>query len=163
MGAVIHWFENAGQDVDGVYNWFEGRKSGLYDFGGCHAGLGLHGQVQYWIPWNERTYHVGGEWYNPEAVKLFGYQPNMSTVGVEWAHPDWTGKPTDATYKSGIIVYARICTENDLDPMTRIVTHSFITGKRTERGSCHKWFYEHPMELQAFRGYVLDAMSGRMP
>jgi N-acetylmuramoyl-L-alanine amidase len=168
LGVIIHWYENAGQDADACWRYIEDHKYGTTGYGGAHDFLGLGGNIIHAIPYSERTHHVGavvelGEKYNPEAIALFGPWPNYTTIGVEWAHPDWTGKPTDATYKSGIVLYSRICAEFDLAPLERIQTHSFVTGKRTPQGPCHKYFHENPLELRAFQGYVWDAMSGRMP
>lgn len=159
LGAVIHWFENPGQSAEGCWEYFEERKNGKLDYGGANDLLGLLGEVIHAIPYTERTHHVGSEWYRPEAVALFGPRPNWTTLGVEWAHPDWTGKPLDQTYASGVVIYARMSAEFEFDPLTRIVTHSFITGKETPRGHCHKWFYDNPDKLDEFRHDVKDRMS----
>jgi N-acetylmuramoyl-L-alanine amidase CwlA len=105
------------------------------------------------------AYHVGaepsrGEAYSADAVNLFGRYPNGTTLGIEFCHPEWDGKPTQGTAQAAAELCARMCVEHRLDPLTRIQCHSWVTGKETPRGKCHRWFMENPTELVGFREWV---------
>jgi len=109
----------------------------------------------------EMAYHAVDNYpnYNPEAIKILGILINAHTIGYEWCCNDSSGKPTEETWASAVEVYAQDCVAYGLDPMTRIETHNWVTGKGTwgipaREGPCHKYFVEHPEELDRFRGEV---------
>lgn len=155
-GIILHWVENAGQPARGVRSWFEGRKDGQTGYGSAHDIVGLDGEVLHVVPYDEMAYHVGADNYLPPALSMFGAYPNATTLGIEMTHPEWDGKPTPETLLATAELCAVLCATYRIDPIRNIQTHSWVTGKQTVRGPCHKWFVEHPDDLQAFRDWVLD-------
>jgi N-acetylmuramoyl-L-alanine amidase CwlA len=153
-GIIIHWVENAGQPSEGVREFFEMRKYGKLDYGSAHDIIDLDGEVMHVIPYSEMAYHVGGANYLPPALSLFGAYPNNATIGVELTHPDWTGRPTAETLRAAVDLCSGLCINYGLNPMERIRTHSWVTGKQTPRGRCHKYFEENPSDWIAFLEWV---------
>lgn len=161
-GIVIHWPGVPGQRADTVRNWFEDRKHGDTGYGSAHAVIDLDGEILLCIPWEEEAYHAGDNYPNfaHEAIRLFGPNPNRSTIGIELCHPDATGKPTPDTLMAALDLCATLCTRYGIDPITRIWLHSDVTGKgmawgiKTEEGPCHRWFIEHRDEWTAFKATI---------
>jgi N-acetylmuramoyl-L-alanine amidase len=158
-GIIIHWVENPKTSAMFNRDWFEGRKTGHYDYGSAHDIVGLDGEIVHCIPYDEMAYHVGAYNYLPPALSLYGAYPNNSTLGIELTHPDWTGKPTGETESAAAELCCGLCINYGLDPLTRIQTHSWVTGKLTKRGPCHKWYVEHPDAFNAFRSRVRDMIG----
>jgi len=151
-GLVLHWTENAGKDA--LYNWrfFESRKAGNLGYGSAHFIVDLNGAVYCIIPTTEVAYHAGPTAATlPEARKLYGSYPNGHLIGIELTHPDWSGRPSDATWSAAVELCAILCAANGLPPEA-ITTHHAIVGKL-----CPKWFIDHPAELQRFREEVREA------
>ena len=91
---------------------------------------------------------------------MLGDYPNATSLGIEFCHPDWDGRPTPATLLAATQLCAGLCLNFQLDPLTAIQTHTWVTLKCTDRGPCHKWFVENPEQLTLFRNNVKDLIGG---
>lgn len=106
-----------------VGNW---NKSS-YDRACVHAFIdGNNGKVYQTLPWNHRGWHCGGK-------------ANDTHIGVEMCEPDCirytsgtTIKCTDRvkaravvqrTYDTAVVLFAHLCKQYNLDPMTDIISH----------------------------------------
>jgi N-acetylmuramoyl-L-alanine amidase CwlA len=170
-GFVIHWPENAGQYAMGVRNWWESLKTGIkigddFIYGSAHAVIDFDGTIYQTIPWTEEAYHAGDNypWFAHEAIRLFGSNPNRTTIGIELCHNDWSGKPTSDTLNAAIELCTYLCNEFDMDPLTDGWLHSLITGKGLPWGikataPCHKWFYNNMDEWAAFKASVASGLQ----
>ncbi len=150
-GIIIHWVENPMLSAESTRNFFELRKDGFLDFGSAHDIVGLAGEVIHCIPYLEMAYHVGAYTYMPKALTLFSSYPNNCTIGIELCHPDWSGKPTAETAEAAAVLCAGLCINYQLDPLRHIQTHSWVTGKITEHGPCHKYYVNNPDAFDNFR------------
>ena len=149
-GIALHWVENPGQKAWSVRCYFEDRKLGGHRYGSAHFVIDDADVIQC-IPLDEMAYHVGANKYTPFARKYFGPYPNAHLIGIEMCHPDWTGEPNPPTMYKTELLCRDLCIRFQINPIEKIVTHYDITEKVTPRGPCHKWFVEHPEELDAFR------------
>jgi N-acetylmuramoyl-L-alanine amidase len=150
-GIVIHWVANAGSSATANRNYFEslarqspGNEAARY--ASAHFIVGINGEIVQCIPVDEMAYHVGAKSYKPEAVSAFGHYPNNCTIGIEFCHPDASGKFTDDTLYSACRLSAALCVNFHLSPMKDIWTHNQITGK-----NCPKWFVERPDDFLVFK------------
>ena len=152
---VLHWTMAPGQDIKQTRQYWEDRFDGNNGFGGAH--MLIDGErVLETIPLNEMAYHVGAERYTEFAVRYIGSYPNAYTIGIELAHEDWLGKPSDATWDTTVQILRDLTKRFNVTPHM-IVTHFDVTGLRPQwRGlPCHRWFVEQPGELARLRADVL--------
>lgn len=129
----------------------------------AHEIIGLDGQILRALPLNEKAYHCGSTWYTPRAKKLFGTyctnpksSPNRITIGIELCHPDETGRILPETTKAAIERVRELCAIYSLDPLTRVLRHSDVTGKL-----CPLWYCHHPEDWRAFLDLVNAPEGGR--
>lgn len=137
---VLHWVANPGTTAKQNRNFFEMRKNGQYGYGSAHY-ICDDTEIIQCIPNDEIAYHVGSKQYTDYGLKISSY-PNARTIGIEFCHPDETGKPLYATYKHIIELCKHLCNLFKLDPMKDITTHNAITGK-----DCPKYYVDVPTEL----------------
>ena len=80
------------------------------------------------VPDDERAYHVGSRTYTDYALSISSY-PNARMIGIEYCHPDETGKPETKTYDNLIHLLYKLCIKYNLDPLKDIDRHFDITNK----------------------------------
>lgn len=165
---IIHWTESPGQvsrDVAGYY----ATRTQDDGYGSAHCGIDPDGSVHSWIPEDEFAYAVGsglpdtasGKVYTDLARRLFGpyaspnTSPNWITLSAEWMTLDDKGAFTDAEWRAAVELYASWCQRYRLDPMERIITHNQVVGWK----DCHRWFVDHPSDLDDFRHDVRGVLG----
>lgn len=154
-GICVHWVGNPNTTSMFNRNFFEQRKDGKSGFGSAHYIIGLGGEIVGCVPPNEVAYHAGPiEKTRPEALGVFGPNPNKCLIGIETCHIDWKGMYTFLTYKSLVGLCAELLVKYDLS-VERLTTHHAITGK-----DCPRLFVECPEHWEAFtedvRGKLLN-------
>lgn len=132
-----------------------------------HAVLQEDGTVYHCLPWNFRGWHAGGS-------------ANNTHIGVEMTEPDcikYTGGSSftcsnipkakaqvEGTYKTAVELFAYLCKEYGLDPMTDIISHKegHAKGVASNHGDPeHLWTQlKTGYTMDTFRKAVKDAMSG---
>ncbi len=137
---VVHYVGNPGSSAMGNRNYFESLKTGvkqsdgLYRKASAHYVVGLKAEIVRCIPENE------------EAIHASSNEMNVSSIGIEICHPDWTGKFTNITLGAVIELCVDICKRYGLNPLTDIIRHHDINGK-----DCPRWFVAHPEDFIAFK------------
>ena len=132
-----------------------------------HAVLQADGTVIQCLPWNFRGWHAGGD-------------ANNTHVGVEMTEPDcikYTGGSSftcsdlakaqtqvKGTYETAVKLFAQLCTQYGLDPMTAIISHKegHNKGLASNHGDPeHLWNgLKMGYTMDTFRRAVKSAMSG---
>lgn len=156
---VLHWFMAPKQTAAQVREYWERRKDGGGGYGSAHIIIDDREAILA-VPLNEMAYHVGADAYTDFAERYIGNYPNSHTVGIEFAHPDMTGKPTLDVWERAISVVQTVAERFSI-PESLIVTHWDITGMRPQWNGIpdHRWFVEQPGELARFRAEVAKARS----
>lgn len=133
-----------------------------------HAVLQADGTVIQCLPWNFRGWHAGGS-------------ANNTHVGVEMTEPDcikYTGGASftcsdiakakaqaEGTYKTAVELFAYLCKEYGLNPMTDIISHKegHAKGVASNHGDPeHLWTQlKTGYTMDTFRKAVKEAMSGK--
>ena len=148
-GIVLHWIGNAGTDAEFNWRYFESLKDTKERWASAHFIIDLDGKVLQIVPLDEVAYHAGPTPDTTETAKKYlGEWPNGCTIGIEFCHPDWTGKYTQATWDAGVKLCAMLCKQFNLTECD-LYTHHFITGK-----DCPRWFVSHPDDLVQFEDDV---------
>lgn len=131
-----------------------------------HAVLQADGTVYHCLPWNFRGWHAGGS-------------ANNTHVGVEMTEPDcikYTGGSSftcsdldkakaqvEDTYKTAVELFAYLCKEYGLDPMTDIISHKegYKKGVASNHGDPeHLWSQlKTGYTMDTFRKAVKEAMG----
>ena len=132
-----------------------------------HAVLQADGIVYQCLPWNFRGWHGGGS-------------ANNTHIGVEMTEPDcitYTGGSSftcsdsnkakaqvEGTYKTAVELFAYLCKEYGLDPMTDIISHKegYTKGVASNHGDPeHLWRQlKTGYTMDTFRKAVKEAMTG---
>lgn len=132
-----------------------------------HAVLQADGTVYHCLPWNFRGWHAGGS-------------ANNTHIGVEMTEPDcikYTGGSSftcgnlaaakaqvEGTYKTAVELFAYLCKEYGLDPMTDIISHKegHKKGVASNHGDPeHLWTQlKTGYTMDTFRQAVKEAMGG---
>lgn len=145
---VLHWVENPGSTAMANRNYWEARKNGTNGYGSAHYIVDGNTILEC-IPPNEMAYHVASARqdapYTMFAEDYLGHVANSCTIGVEMCHELWDGKPNRYTWDTSVDLVTQLCVDNNLHAHA-ITTHHSITKK-----NCHKWFVDHPYELERFR------------
>lgn len=149
---VIHWVANPNTSAQQNRNFFNMRRDGDYGYGSAHY-ICDNEEIIQCIPDNEIAYHVGADKYTEYGLSISSY-PNARTLGIEFCHPDKTGKPDYATYKHIIELCKHLCCKYALDPMEDITTHNAITGK-----DCPKYYVAKHTEFFRLRSDVKIGMA----
>jgi len=160
-GIALHWVENPGQSALAVRNYFEMRKEGKLGYGSAPYIVDEDAIIRD-IPEWEMAYHVGANSYTDYGLERYGPYPNARLLGVEYCHPDWSGKPSPKTWINLVELFCDICIRHNYNPDLDITTHYAITGKVTPRGPCPKWFVEHPSDLIIFKNQVKECMQEKI-
>lgn len=148
---VLHWVANPGTTAKQNRNFFEMRKTGQHGYGSAQY-IVDDTQILKCIPDDEMAYHVGSKEYTEYGLSISSY-PNARTIGIEFCHPDETGKPTYQTYKHIIELCKFLCVKYKLDPMEDITTHNAITGK-----DCPKYYIAVDSEFFRLKADVKNRM-----
>lgn len=141
---VIHWVANPGTTAKQNQHFFDKRQLSQDGYGSAHY-ICDDTVILQCVPDNEIAYHVGASKYTEYGKSISSY-PNARTIGIEFCHPDWTGRPSYATYKHLVELCKKLCSEYDLNPMEDITTHNAITGK-----DCPKYYIANPDEFKKFK------------
>jgi N-acetylmuramoyl-L-alanine amidase len=153
---VLHWVGNPGTSAEANRRYFESLKDGSAR-ASAHYIIDAK-EIVRCVPEAEVAYHcgqVGGQPYAPWAAARWGGEhPNLYTIGIEHAHPDWVGVWEPKTVAHSRWLCAGLCWQYGLDPLTDIVRHFDITGK-----PCPQWFVAVPTELDHFRRSVKSIME----
>lgn len=150
-GLVVHWALAVMGTVRGMYNFFESRKTGNYDFGSAHYGCDVYGNTASYMPEKEMAYHVGAKAYTKEALENLSSYPNDCTIGVEMCNIDDDGNFNEKTLNRSEWIFAWLCYKYDLDPYKDIYRHYDIVAHRKV---CPKLFVEKPEEYKKFKDEV---------
>lgn len=140
---IVHYVGNPNTSAIANRNYFESLRFGVQDvFGNFRKAssqyiIGLQGEILLCIPEDEEAIHSGNNFVN------------ITSIGIEVCHPDWSGKFTDVTMISLIELCADICRRYHLDPLTNIRRHHDVTGK-----DCPRWFVSLPKEFESFKASV---------
>lgn len=149
-GLVLHWVAMPGAQAAEVRNYFN-HLTGRY--ASAHFVIDLDGKILQILPLYEVAYHAGptGD-TTPEGRKYLGDWPNGHTLGIEFTHPDWSGKYTPETWAAGVKLCALLCRQYGLTE-TDLYTHHFVTKK-----DCPHYFVTHPDALVQFEDDVSGAL-----
>lgn len=173
FAVVWHWVANPGTSAQMNRNYFASLSSQSPTqegarYASAHYVIGLGGEIVQCIPTEEIAFHVGssqkdpasGKIYTNKARELFGikyttgiYTPNYMTIGIEFCHPDWMGKPHPETYESAIELTVRLFREYNItltDPKRQLIRHYDVVGWKR----CHLWYCDHPDEFEYAREEV---------
>ena len=151
---VLHWVENPGSTAMANRNWWESlpeynERPGVKEIWGSAHYIVDGTTILETVPPNEMAYHVAAARssapYTKFALDCIGTVANNCTIGIEMCHPTLSGEPTVDTWNTAIELSAQLCVDNNLHAHA-ITTHHSITRK-----NCHKWFMDHPYELERFR------------
>lgn len=154
-GVVIHWVANPTSTAINNRNFFERRKDGKSGYGSAHYIIGLKGEVIQCLPDNELAYHVGSKTYLDDALRRLSKYPNDCTIGIEFCHPDDTGKPNLTTYATLIKLSATLLKKHKLSEKD-LWTHQSIVGWK----QCPKYYVEHPSDWAKFKKDVGIYLKG---
>lgn len=124
---VVHYVQNPKTTAMQNRSFFELRKDGEFQYGSAHY-IVDDNEIIRCIPDREIAYHVGANKYTHYGLDISSY-PNARTLGVEFCHPDITGKPTAETYNNLLDLLAYLCEDYALNPINDICTHYDITEK----------------------------------
>jgi len=111
------------------------------------------------LPWNLRGWHVG-------SGKKGSY--NSCAIGVEICEPSWhtynggtmigydvkkNAEYFAKVYENAVELFARLCHDNNLDPIKDIVCHSeaFSLGYGSNHSDVIHWFPKHGKSMDIFR------------
>ena len=158
---VIHWVQNPGTSARFNRNWFEMRKDGKHSYGSAEYIVDDQ-QIIQCIPDDEIAYHVGAgqfpsDRYTEYARNVFDAYPCAWSIGIELCHPTESGEFTTETLRRAAWLCAGLCIEHDIPPMTHIIRHYDVTGKR-----CPLYWFEYPDQLRAFQvrvSGIVDELS----
>ncbi|MEG1141282.1 MAG: N-acetylmuramoyl-L-alanine amidase [Clostridia bacterium] len=127
---VIHYVGNPNTTAIANRNYFERLKSQSTTYASSHYIIGLEGEIIRCIPENEVAYHSGES------------NMNLTSIGIENCHPTADGKFNDLTFNSLILLLTDICKRYNLNPMTDIIRHYDVSGKR-----CPLYYVNNPEEF----------------
>lgn len=170
LAVVVHWVANPGQSAIAVRDYFESLKKGtlvdgVHRYASTQYIIDLTGEIIRTMPENEIAYHCGssgkfdpasGKEYTDLSRKLFGvkytnhpYSPSYATIGIEFCHPDWTGKylsqTLDASKELIVDIFSRYPSLKN--PMEQIIMHKEVVGWK----ECPKWFCDNPKDFEAYK------------
>ncbi len=155
---AIHFYLKAGQSARDAVAYWENRKYGRTGYGSGHYALDDK-ETLIVVPINERAYHVGALKKDQTLLtRKYLDDPNAHCIGIELAHPDMTGKPSEIVWQNTVELCAWLCDKFWI-PIHMILTHFDITGMRPQWNGipCHRWFVEQPGEMARLRAEVAAA------
>lgn len=128
---VIHYTANPGSTAMENRNYFNGLKDSKITKSSSNFVVGLEGEIVQCVPTWEMAYASNNR--------------NKDSVSIEFCHPDATGKPEDATYRSLVQLTAWLCLKFDLSS-DDVIRHYDITGK-----ICPKYYVDNEDEFTALK------------
>lgn len=134
---AVHYIGNAGTSALANRNYFNSLANGRGVYASSHYIIGLDGEIVQCVPETEVAYCTN--------------DANYYSISIENCHPYSDGKFTDKTLKSLIELCADLCKRYKLDPLTDIIRHYDVTGKK-----CPLWWVMHPEEFYAFKHKVAE-------
>jgi N-acetylmuramoyl-L-alanine amidase len=168
-GIVLHWPDAPNQTAEETRDFWAGSDNVQGD--SANAVVSENGVIIQCMPWDEVAYHVGssrpdpasGRIYTDLARQMFGYyalnpattSPNHVLIGIEMETIDEDGTMTPETVEGTEELCAYLCNLCHLDPASRIITHHDVVGWK----DCHRWYVNHPEDLDAFRAAVAAKMA----
>ena len=127
QNIVIHYVGNPGTTAQQNRDYYASRSSEV----SSHFVIELKGENIQCIPLHEKS--------------SASNHRNKDTISIEVCHPDESGKFTDASYQSLVILTAWLCDICDLDN-SDIIRHYDITGKQ-----CPLYFVTHEDAWEQFK------------
>lgn len=139
---VIHYVNNPGSSAIQNRNYFESLKYQDRISVSAHYIIGLNGEIIRIIPEDEVAFHSGNK------------QVNRTSIGIENAHSDISGKFTTATYNSLIELLVYLVKKYNLNPLTDIIRHYDVTGK-----NCPKYYVINSLAFKKLKNDVKNIIS----
>lgn len=126
---------------------------------------GNTGNIYQTLPWNHRGWHGGGnannthigvEMCEPATIKYTGVGANFTDLD-----PDATKAVVLRTYKSAVELFAYLCKEYGLNPMTDIISHSegYLQGIASNHGDVEHLWKKFGLTMDGFRMAVRAKMN----
>ena len=137
---AVHYVGNAGSSAQGNRNYFESLKD-KHLYASSHYIIGLNGEIIQCIPENEISYCTN--------------QANSYSISIECCHPKTDGKFNDKTLNSLIELCVHLCKKYNLNPLTDIIRHYDISGKK-----CPLYWVNNPQEFELFKNTVKKRLEG---
>ena len=128
---AVHYVGNAGSSAQGNRNYFESLKD-KHIYASSHYIIGLNGEIIQCIPEEEISYATN--------------QANSYSISIECCHPDSTGKFNDKTLHSLIDLCVDICKRYKLNPLTDIIRHYDVSGKK-----CPLYWVNNSKDFELFK------------
>jgi N-acetylmuramoyl-L-alanine amidase len=126
---AIHWTGNPTSTALANIKFFEQRKDGKLGFGSAHFFVDLNSDIYRCIPEDELAYHVGGEKYNKDTLKLLDTTyPNNCTLGIEMC-VNKDNKFNKETYDKTVLLATYLLKKYDLFNTKYLLRHYDFTGK----------------------------------
>jgi N-acetylmuramoyl-L-alanine amidase len=154
-GIVVHWLGNAGTTAQENINYFNTMRHNGPRYGSYHYIIDEDGTINQLMPVEEVAYHAGpsGD-TKPETIKQLGGLPNWRTIGVSFAHPDDSGKPTMQTYFSLVRLITQLSIRHSIMP-ENIIRHYDCTGK-----ACPRYYVDNANMWSALLSQIRMAING---
>lgn len=137
---AVHYVGNAGSSAKGNRNYFESLKDGKHGYASSHYIVGLKGEVIQCVPETEVAYCTN--------------EANSYSISIENCHPSNDGKFAISTRYSLMELCADLCKRYGLNPLTDIIRHYDVTGKK-----CPLYWVTHPDDFTSFKHEVASFMS----
>lgn len=103
------------------------------------------------LPWNHRGWHAGGK-------------ANDTHIGVEICEDSTNDKVYfDKVYQEATELFAYLCKEFNLNPLTAIITHSegYKKGLASNHSDVMHWFPKHGKNMDIFRNDVKKMLDNK--
>ena len=156
QALVLHWFGNPGTSAEYNRVYFESLKHGTTK-ASAHYIIDNR-EIVRCIPEGEVAYHCGtpnlSDYTDYAKARWPGEHPNWYTLGLEHAHPGWSGAWDKDTIRLSRLLCAGLCFQYGLDPMADILRHYDISGKK-----CPVYFVDNPTAFKAFKTSVGKTMA----
>ncbi len=137
--VVIHYVGNPETTAEQNLSYFTRLAENGETYASSHFIIGLDGEILECVPVCEVAYCSNDR--------------NDDTLSIECCHPDETGKFTDETYDSLVLLTAWLCDAFHLES-SELIRHYDITGKE-----CPKYFVDHPDEWEVFKADVQTKLN----
>ncbi len=116
---VIHYVGNPNSSAQANRDYFDNEGTEV----SSHFVVGLEGEIIQCVPLDEKS--------------SASNHRNSDTISIEVCHPDESGKFSDATYKSVVLLSAWLCEAFELNG-DDLIRHHDVTGK-----NCPKYYVEN--------------------
>ena len=137
---AIHYVGNAGTSAIANRNYFNNLANTHSAYASSHYIIGLDGEIIQCIPECE--------------ISCCTNSANRYSISIECCHPNSDGKFNTKTINSLIELCSDICIRYKLDPLTDIIRHYDVTGKK-----CPLYWVEHPEDFEYFKQSVKKQMG----